>query len=158
MATGFIANAQSEWSGCLITMTSPKSGECSWENDSISFSFLPTELFWRVKIQNKFSNKIICNWDDVLFNVEDKTSGIVFDNTIRLKMNDSKGKSIILPGSTESKELFPVARWTEYGPTDIFKKKLIKKNGPVKVTLYFPVNYDNKVEDYTFNFIISSKD
>ena len=89
MATGFIANAQSEWSGCLITMTSPKSGECSWENDSISFSFLPTELFWRVKIQNKFSNKIICNWDDVLFNVEDKTSGIVFDNTIRLKMNDS---------------------------------------------------------------------
>lgn len=154
----YFANAQEEWSGCLISMTNPQSNDCKFENDSVSISFRPRDLFWTVKIENKYSNKITCNWDDVLFNIEDKTSGIVFDNTIKLKMNDPKGKSTILTGSVETKEIFPIANWTEYGAEYIFKKRSIKKNGPVSVTILLPISYGNNVVDYTFNFSITSKD
>lgn len=151
-----VANAQEyKYAGCIIQQTTPNSDDMIWENDSIKFTFSPTDFFWNVKIENKTNEKITCDWDNTLFIRNKKSSGVVFDNTIRIKKEESKGKSIIASGTEISKRIFPVENWWESGAQPVFKKKSISKEGDMTVRLMFPISYNDQPSDYEFSFNIS---
>jgi hypothetical protein len=150
-----IVNAQEyKYAGCLIEQTTPNANGMVWENDSLKFTFSPTDFFWNVKIENKTSEKVVCDWDNTLFIRNKKSSGIVFDNTIRIKKDEPKGTSIIAPGTEISKEIFPLENW-DMGVYSVFKKKSIAKEGDMIVRLIFSMYQGEQAKDYEFSFNIS---
>ena len=152
IALSFAANAQVKESGCIIEQTTPGANDMIWENDSLKFSFVPTSYFWTVRIENKTSDKIICDWDNVLFIYDKTTSGIVFDDTIELKKNDPKGTSTIVPNTILRKDIFPIESWGEYGLSPVFLRQLIKKWGEDKISIIIPIQFGQNIQEYEFTF------
>lgn len=148
----FSIDAQVKESGCIIEQTTPGANDMIWENDSLKFSFVPTSYFWTVRIENKTSNKMICDWDKVLFIYDKTTSGIVFDDTIELKKNDPKGTSIIAPNTILRKDIFPIESWGEYGLSPVFLRQLIKKWGEDKISIVIPIQFGQNTKEYEFTF------
>lgn len=103
-----VAKGQEKYAGCVIEQTTPGANNMVWENDSIKFTFSPTDLFWSIKIENKTKANVECDWDKTLFIRNKKSSGIVFDNTIRMQKDAPKGTSIIASGTEISKSIFPL--------------------------------------------------
>jgi hypothetical protein len=128
----------------------------TWENDSLMFSFNPSDYFWKVNVENKTGNKAFIQWDNALFIRNKKSSKVVFDSTIRFKMNDPLGESTIASKSEIGKSIYPVDLWWETEPYPVFKKKNIKKEGDMVVRILIPVSFDGKIKDYEFNFVISN--
>lgn len=151
-----IAKAQEyKYAGCIIEQTTPNSNGMVWEDDSVKFTFTPTDMFWKIKIENKTNEKIICDWDNTLFIRNKKSSGIVFDNTIRINKDEPKGTSAIASETELLKKIFPLENWWGTGAYPVFKKKSIVKEGDMVVRLIFPVIYGEKSKDYEFSFKIS---
>lgn len=146
---------QEKYAGCIIEQTTPGANNMIWENDSIKFSFSPTDLFWTITIENKTNSKIECDWDNTLFIRNKKSSGIVFDNTIKMLKNEPKGTSVIASKTEISKSIFPLENWWDTGAYPVFKKKSIKKEGNMVVRLIFPIKYKDSSREYEFSFSIS---
>ena len=144
-----------KYSGCIIEQTTPNSNGMVWENDSLKFTFTPTDMFWKIKIENKTKEKAICDWDNTMFIRNKKSSGIIFDNTIRIKKDEPKGTSVIASETEILKEIFPLENWWDTGAYPVFKKKSIAKEGDMIVRLIFPISFGEKAKDYEFSFNIS---
>lgn len=144
-------NAQTKYGGCCIEQIAPNSNDFVWENDSLKFTFVPSNYFWKVTIENKTDTKASCLWDETLFIRGKESSGIVFNNTIGLKKNDPKGESIIPAKSQITKSIYPLRRWDgEVYP--VFYKKDIKKQGDLSIRLIFPISFEEYKQDYVFSF------
>lgn len=150
-----LINAQNKYSGCNIEQLTKGANGMMWENDSLKFTFIPTDYFWKITIENKTRYKASIDWDEVMFIRNKKSSKIIFDNTIRLKMNDPLGETLIASKSEILKEIFPVDLWWETGPYPVFKKKSLRKEGNMNVRIIIPVSIENKKNDYEFSFLIS---
>lgn len=150
-----VAKGQEKYAGCVIEQTTPGANNMVWENDSIKFTFSPTDLFWSIKIENKTKANVECDWDKTLFIRNKKSSGIVFDNTIRMQKDAPKGTSIIASGTEISKSIFPLENWWETGAYPVFKKKSIKKEGNMIIRLIFPIKYGDSIRKYEFSFMVS---
>lgn len=150
-----VAKGQEKYAGCVIEQTTPGANNMVWENDSIKFTFSPTDLFWSIKIENKTKANVECDWDKTLFIRNKKSSGIVFDNTIRMQKDAPKGTSIIASGTEILKSIFPLENWWETGAYPVFKKKSIKKEGNMIIRLIFPIKYGDSIREYEFSFMVS---
>lgn len=148
-------NAQNKYAGCSIEQLTNGANDMIWENDSLKFTFIPTDYFWKVTIENKTSFKASVNWDQVMFIRNKKSSKIIFDNTIRIKMNDPLEETPIASNSEILKEIFPVDLWWETGPYPVFKKKSLKKEGDMNIRIIIPISFDNSKNDYEFSFLIT---
>lgn len=148
-------SAQTKYAGCDIVMTTEGSSAMTWENDSIKFTFSPTDYFWKVEIENKTDGKALINWDEVVFIRNKKSSKIIFDNTSRIRMNDPLGETAIYSKSSIEKEIFPVDNWWETGPYPVFVKKSLNKEGDMTVRIIFPVLFSDVKVDHEFTFLIS---
>ncbi len=151
----YSANAQYKYAGCCIELITSGSDGLVWENDSIKFTFSPTDYFWKVTIENKTSEKAVCLWDETLFIRNKKSSSIIFDNTIRLKKDEPKGESIIASNTEIRKEIFPLELWWDTGAYPVFKKKSIKKEGDMIVRLIFPIDFGEEKIEYEFSFNVT---
>jgi len=143
--------SQQKHGGCCIEQITPNSNDFTWENDSLKFTFAPSNYFWKVTIENKTNTKAVCLWDETLFIRGKESSAIVFNNTIRLKRNDPKGESIIPSKSEIIKSIYPLNRW-DGDVYPVFYKKDIKKQGDLNIRLIFPISFGDNKKDYEFSF------
>src|SRR5690606_14064435 len=72
-----------------------------------TITFKPSLYFWKVNIENTTSENVIIDWDKTTFVIQGKSSGVVFNDTIKMLINQPKGKEVIAPNSTLTKEIYP---------------------------------------------------
>lgn len=142
--------------GVCISLISPELKSLAWENDSISFTFQPSEYFWDITIANKSNVNLKCLWSESLFIIGDISSQIIFDNTTMMLKNEPLPPSTASPNTKIRKSIFPLENFGSSAANPVFTKRLIKKYGDRTVTLIFPVQFDQKQSSYTFKFNISN--
>lgn len=152
----FPSHAQYKYSGCCFEFENGLSNEKGliWENDSIKFTIRPTDYFWGITIENKLKIKQIILWDDCVFAINGKSSAIIFDNTIKLMMDNPKGESIVIPETSIKKKIYPAEKWrTTANP--VYYKSDLKKKGPSNVKLMFATKAGEDKKEYSFDVKIS---
>lgn len=147
------AGAQNKVSGCYIR-TAGGANELAWENDSLKFDFLPLSYSWRVTIENKADVTAKCLWDEALFIVDKKSSPIVFETTLKLDLDKSKGETLIAPGTLIRKDILPRENVSDGTISIVFNKGAVKK-ADIPIKLILPVEIGGVKRDYVFDFIVS---
>jgi hypothetical protein len=151
-----VYSQQSKVNGCYVSLIKPNSDELAWENDTLKFTFTPYTYYWNIKIENKINNKMTCLWDETLFIVKNRSSRIVFSNTLKIDVNKPKGEDILFPGTEIRKSILPVEK-VQYGTmNNIFYRSDVRK-ADVPIKLVFPIKIDETVRDYEFEFNVTSK-
>lgn len=78
----------------------------------------------------------------------DKTSyPILFDNTIMILKNESKGKTIIAQGTSIYRNIAPIS-YIDYD-TKLYSKKYIKKHGSKEIAFNIPIDFNGKTIFYS---------
>lgn len=144
--------AQTKCAGCYIEMQNVNANGMVWENDSLIVTFSPDEYFWNIKIENKKQPTATCDWDKTIFIVDKQSSNIVFGNTNRLIMNQSKGTSQIASNTIIEKSIIPARNIDSNNIYQVFRKRWIKKHGDTHIKIIIPISYNNIYKDYTFDF------
>lgn len=141
--------------GCCVNLTEPASTSLSWSDDSVSFSFTPSEYFWGVSVSNNTTSSMTCLWNETLFVINDLSSRIIFDNTMLVQKNDPLAPGIIAPKTRINKSILPLENVGSYATNPVYTKKIIKHSGERIVTLIIPVQSGSIRNEYKFTFEIN---
>jgi hypothetical protein len=152
----FSSHAQYKYSGCCFELKNGSSNEKGliWENDSVKFTIDPTDYFWGITIENKLKIKQTVLWDDCVFAVNGKSSAIVFDNTIKLMIDNPKGESIIIPETSIKKKIYPAEK-CRIATNPVYYKSDLKNTGPSNVKLMIATKAGDDNKEYSFDVKIS---
>jgi hypothetical protein len=131
--------------------------DLSWNNEDVKISYRPTDFFWTVKIENISNKKITVDWDKSTFVINKKSSGVVFDTTVKLLVNQPKGNEIIPANSMIEKKIYPQSYASEVNMYPLFFKRDIEKFGNYSVTINITTIKDQEEKDQSADFVVSLK-
>lgn len=129
--------------------------DLSWSNDDVKISYAPTDYFWTVKIENISRDKITLDWDKSTFVINKKSSGIVFNTTVKMFINQPKGIEVIPPNAMIVKKIYPQSSANFMYP--LFFKRDIEKFGNYNVTINLSTVKDGIEQDQNADFVVSIK-
>jgi hypothetical protein len=141
-------------------MTVPASKNLSYKSDTLSVAFTPKEYAWGVKITNNQKDDISIIWDKSSFILNGASSKVIFDNTLKLNIENSIPDQELPAGSFVEKRIFPAGSFSERWPSKTIDKKevrkLLKESGkPEIVKIILAIRIRGMIKKYDFNFEIA---
>lgn len=124
------------------------------ENDTIAAEFDPSPYSWRIVINNKLTKSISIDWGKAIFVINDKSSQIIFKNTLAININNQLGKELIASKTKLTKDIVPKSKVYDGVIYDIIKKSYLKKSD-YTFRIILPITIDNMEKEFEFNFIAS---
>lgn len=115
--TGLMTAQVTEFGKVQVTQVSEA------KTDFAEITYEPTYFFWRVYIKNTTGENITVDWDKTTFVVGDRSGGVVFEETIKMMMDQPKGTEVVAPNATLYKKIYPRTH-AEYMDPIISKKRL----------------------------------
>lgn len=151
-----LASAQVKNAGCQLRLSEPiSSNDLTWQNDSIKvqFEFNEMNYFVCLSVWNKTQETISIDWDKFLM-IQGKASyPILFDDTVLLQKDQSKGKSQIASGTMIWKNISPVSN-VEYN-IELYTKKDVKKFGSRQIGFIIPIVSRDQTTEYKFTIDVT---
>ena len=115
-------------------------------DERVDFSFDINEAFWDMSIHNYNNAEIKVDYNKIrlFMSNQNSASGSI------TKTVPAKGILYILPNTKNSKLLYP--RYSVR--RNLFTPKDIKNKGIINLILHVPVEYQNEIKEYHFNFTL----
>lgn len=159
---GLSIKAQHQVNGCIVTLAESSDKSFTVKNDTIEVRFNPTEFFWNVVITNHLKTDVSVIWNKSSFVINNKSSKIIFDETIRMKKDDPIQDQEITSGSYIEKNIYPLENLEFSTPT--ISKRFVKKDfeatgkpHTAKIRLAFLIDGQEKKYDFNFTMVPAKK-
>lgn len=154
--------AQHLVNGCMVTLVESSDNSFTIKNDTLEVKFNPTEFFWNVIATNHLKSDVSLIWNKSSFIINNKSSKIIFDDTINFKKNDPIQDEQISAGSYIEKNIYPLENLEFSSPT--ISKRFVKKDfeatgkpHTAKIRLAFLIDGQEKKYDFNFTMVPAKK-